>query len=125
MIDEEFNDVVREVWMEGATGGTAIHMARLKLAGCQTRLKRWSGKFGNAERELKRKRKQLAVLQMACSMDNNDAIKQLQEEINFILEQEDIQWKQRAKQNWYQYGDQNTPFFHSWANHRRRSTRSG
>jgi hypothetical protein len=36
------------------------------------------------------------------------------------LEQEDIKWKQRAKQNWYQNGDQNTPFFHAWADHRRR-----
>jgi hypothetical protein len=53
-------------------------------------------------------------------MANEVAIKELQEEINFILEQEDIRWKQRAKQNWYQYGDQNTPFFHAWANHRRR-----
>jgi hypothetical protein len=47
-------------------------------------------------------------------------IKRLQDEINFILEQEDIQWKQQAKQNWYQYGDQNTPFFHAWASHRKR-----
>jgi hypothetical protein len=59
-------------------------------------------------------------LQAACGMDNNNAIQQLREEINFILEQEDLRWKQRAKQNWYQYGDQNTPFFHSWANHRRK-----
>jgi hypothetical protein len=36
------------------------------------------------------------------------------------LEQEDVQWKQRAKQNWYQYGDQNTPFFHAWADYRKR-----
>jgi hypothetical protein len=47
-------------------------------------------------------------------------MKRLQDEINFILEQEDIRWKQRAKQNWYQYGDQNTPFFHAWASHRKR-----
>jgi hypothetical protein len=36
------------------------------------------------------------------------------------MNQEDMKWKQRAKQNWYLYGDCNTPFFHAWANHRRR-----
>jgi hypothetical protein len=36
------------------------------------------------------------------------------------MEQEDIKWKQRAKQNWYRNGDRNTPFFHAWADHRRR-----
>ena len=121
MIDEEFNDVVREAWEAGDMEGTTIHTARLKLANCQMGLKCWSGnKFGNAERELKRKSKQLVILQTTSSTDNADTIKQLQEEINFILEQLDIRWKQRAKQNWYQYGDQNTPFFHAWATHRRR-----
>jgi hypothetical protein len=28
-----------------------------------------------------------------------------------MLEREDIKWKQQAKQNWYQNGDQNTIFF--------------
>jgi hypothetical protein len=35
------------------------------------------------------------------------------------MEQEDIKWKQRAKQNWYKNGDRNTPFFHAWVDHRR------
>lgn len=44
----------------------------------------------------------------------------LQSEIDFIMEHEDIKWKQRTKQNWYQQGDRNTPFFHAWASHRRK-----
>jgi hypothetical protein len=121
MLDEEFNDVVQEAWAEGDTRGSALQTAKQKLANCQSVLKRWSGnKFGNAERELKRKRKHLAELQAVSSVDNDETIKQLQADINFIMEQEDIRWKQRAKQNWYQSGDQNTPFFHAWANHRRR-----
>ena len=76
MIDKEFNDLMREAWEEGDTGVTTIHTTRLKLANCQMGLKRWSGnKFGNAECELKRKRKQLEVLQRASSMDNYEAIK--------------------------------------------------
>jgi hypothetical protein len=64
MIDEDFNDIVRNAWEEGDTGQTAIQTARLKLANCQVGLKRWSGnKFGVAERKLKRKRQQLVDLQ--------------------------------------------------------------
>jgi hypothetical protein len=41
------------------------------------------------------------------------------------MEQEDVKWKQRAKQNWYKNGDRNTPFFHAWADHHRRINHIG
>lgn len=31
-----------------------------------------------------------------------------------------MKWKQRAKQNWYQRGDRNMPFFHAWTSHRKK-----
>lgn len=37
------------------------------------------------------------------------------------MEIEDIRWRQRAKRHWYKDGDQNTKFFHAWANQRRKS----
>lgn len=77
-------------------------------------------KFGNADRVLKEKTKRLEELQFQEKPGNMGAIKNLQQEIKFILEQEDIRWKQRGKQNWYRDGDRNTQFFHSWANHRRK-----
>ena len=40
-------------------------------------------------------------------------------EIDQLLKQEDIKWKQRAKQHWYQKEDRNTPFFQAWANHQK------
>lgn len=49
-----------------------------------------------------------------------EAIKQLLREIEYILEQEDVRWNNWGKQNWYMNGDQNTPFFHAWATHRRK-----
>ncbi|XP_059441902.1 uncharacterized protein LOC132174228 [Corylus avellana] len=51
---------------------------------------------------------------------NWEEIKKLQSEIDIVLECEDCKWKQCALQNWYQYGDRKTPFFHVWANHRRK-----
>jgi hypothetical protein len=55
--------------------------------------------------------KQLEILQRNETVMDGQEIKELQQEIDFLLEQEDIRWKQRAKQNWYRNGDRNTPFF--------------
>jgi hypothetical protein len=92
------------------------------LTNFQVDLSTWSSrKFGNTAKKLKQKTKQLEALQRDEGLENWENIKLLHSEIDFILEQEDFKWKQRAKQNWYQYGDHNTPFFHAWANHRRKT----
>jgi hypothetical protein len=48
-------------------------------------------------------------------------IREVQGELNKLLEMEDIKWRQRAKRSWFKDGDRNTQFFHAWANHWRRS----
>jgi surfactin synthase thioesterase subunit len=58
--------------------------------------------FGDAKKVLKKKTKLLEVLQQQESEENMAAIQALKGEIDFILEQEDIKWKQCAKQSWYQ-----------------------
>lgn len=63
---------------------------------------------------MKKKTKELEILQQVENLGKQEAIKHLQFEIDFILEPEDIRWKQRAKQNWYMQGDKN----HVWASHR-------
>jgi hypothetical protein len=65
----------------------------------------------------------LADLQMLENGTNAGAVKILKGEIEAILESEDMKWRQRGKQSWYNQGDRNTPFFHAWANHRRRVNR--
>lgn len=91
------------------------------MESCLSNLLWWSRrKFGNAEKKMKQKTKQLELLQRFEGPENREAIKQLQSEIELMLEHEDTKWKQRAKQNWYQQGDRNTHFFHAWASHRRK-----
>jgi hypothetical protein len=124
MIDADYKQVVDDAWVNGGLGGSAMQMVQQKLAYCQTELSSWSSrKFGNASKKLKDKTKQLELLQRHEGPGMSEGIKRLKQEIDFILEQEDIRWKQRAKQNWYQHGDRNTPFFHAWANHRRKINR--
>jgi hypothetical protein len=41
---------------------------------------------------------------------------QVKADIHSFLEQEEVKWKQRAKENWMKFGDRNTKFFHAREN---------
>jgi exonuclease III len=120
-LDEEFSDVVKNAWSDGCVEATGIQTVHNKLETCQRQLVRWSGaKFSSAEKLIKEKTKALEALQIQEESENWEEITGLKNEIEILMEQEDVKWKQRAKQNWYRNGDRNTPFFHAWADHRRR-----
>jgi hypothetical protein len=54
----------------------------------------WSrGKFGNNVALIKQKTQELELLQRSESPKNSDDIKNLQGEIEKLLEQEDLRWK--------------------------------
>jgi hypothetical protein len=118
-LDEEYRKVVEDAWHKIPNDDI-----RLKLTQCKTNLTNWSrGKFGNSVAIIKQKTRELEELQRQEGPENSDAIKKVQGEIDKLLEQEDLCWKQRAKQNWYKNGDRNTQYFHAWANQRRRTNR--
>jgi hypothetical protein len=120
-VNEECGAVIQDAWDGNDVAGNPIHAVQTKLANCQSALKGWSRrKFGQFKEILKRKTKELALLQQGEDLGNQEAIKVLQGEIDTIMEQEDIKWKQRSKQNWYKEGDRNTTFFHAWASHKRK-----
>jgi hypothetical protein len=116
VLDEEYGSVLKDAW----NGGIARnHDAHYNLLHCQPVFSWWSlNKFGNTTRSLREKSRRLEDLQCNEVQNNREEIKCPQSEIDLILEQEDLKWKQRSQQNWYLHGDRNTPFFHSWATHR-------
>jgi exonuclease III len=119
--EEDYGDVLNEAWQEGSYGNSGLQLVQNKLATCQRALTRWSGKKqGNVEEAIKEKTKVVEELQMREGPGQWAEITRIKAEIEFLMNQEDTKWKQRAKQNWYLYGDRNTPFFHAWADHRRR-----
>lgn len=102
MVDDDYHQIVSQAFEEGGLEGSRMQQVKQKLENCQNNLTRWSSsKFGNADRKLKQKTKQLESLQRDEGPHNWEPRKILQFKIDFILEQEDLQWEQHAKQNWY------------------------
>lgn len=46
---------------------------------------------------------------------NGEEIRKIENQINNLLMDEDVYWKQRSRANWLREGDKNTRFFHSKA----------
>jgi hypothetical protein len=120
--DSECMEVITDAWNDEGLGGAPMREVQRRLTSCQRALTLWSGrKFCNVPKQIKRKTPLLEELKRRENPTLIAEIKTLQAELDELLAREDIQWKQRAKQSWYQSGDRNTKYFHTWANQRRKT----
>ena len=110
--EEDYQQIIEEAWNAVLNDNT-----RSKLSKCRTNLLRWrKGKSGTNAAFIKQKTKEQEVPQRHEGPENCEERKKLNGKIEVLLEQEDLRWKQWAKQNWYNHGDRNTQYFHAWAN---------
>ena len=93
-----------------------------KIDKCGKELLWWNHNvFNNVRRELKKRRDILAEEEaVALRTDSNIRIRELQSEINELLDRETRMWNQCSRILWLKNGDGNTKFFHSRASHRYR-----
>jgi hypothetical protein len=68
------------------------------------------------EAKIKEVYQRLHAIQMEDSRVNNEEEGKLQSELNTLMEQEELKWKQRAREDCLKFGDRNTKFFHACAN---------
>lgn len=71
-----------------------------KLNGCRRSVKQWVSKQGSrVEQHIHNKIQELHLIQMHDNPDLPDAEAPIKEELHALLEQEELKWKQRAKEN--------------------------
>ena len=103
----------------------ALYQSNLKkIKRCRFALVDWSRASGASSKTLlQEKQKQLEDLSSLNSVDHLDAIKGLKVEINNLLHQEELFWRQRSRSIWLPASDKNTKFFHQRASQRRRKNK--
>ncbi|XP_019178305.1 PREDICTED: uncharacterized protein LOC109173520 [Ipomoea nil] len=92
-----------------------------RLAVCSAHLGRWGGEhfrqFGN---KLKSLRRVLERLKEDRSPAGVEGFQEAERDLQKLIREEEIFWKQRSKQLWLKHGDANTKYFHNAATYRHR-----
>lgn len=92
-----------------------------KLKSCQRPIKQWVKKQSHATDEIIESRtRDLELMQKGDVPVDLVAERVLKDEIHGMLEQQDLKWKQRAKEDLLRHGDRNTKFFHACTSQRKR-----
>ena len=94
MIDKGCSDTVEAIWRKDVDESWDTKIIT-KIDICSRELTHWSRQiFGNVKRELEKKRKQLIQAEkIAISGEDSILMKQLEGEINLLLDKEAIMWQ--------------------------------
>ncbi|KAL0340459.1 UNVERIFIED_CONTAM: putative mitochondrial protein [Sesamum radiatum] len=96
----------------------------VKQKECAARLVAWNTARGSNSfrRQIRLKEKDLAKIRLRpISAESKLVENNLRADIEHLLTQEEVYWKQRGKAHWLREGDRNTSYFHNRANFRRRT----
>ncbi|GMJ05563.1 hypothetical protein HRI_004225500 [Hibiscus trionum] len=115
MFEVNFEETVRQFWHS-----SNVSLPN-KLSLLAARLSDWHGKLSRSKKEyLRSMHKKLEQLyEEPVSDEVLGEILGIKADINLETDKEELYWEQRARINWLQNGDRNTPFFHRHASIRR------
>ncbi|PON95719.1 Endonuclease/exonuclease/phosphatase [Trema orientale] len=121
--DEDCEDIISNIWHSPASG-SALEDLLCKFSTCADSLSSWHHrKFGKRKQTIKEKSNLLRILYQQLEDPDMDAISKLGKELDDVLLQDETYWQQRSRVQWMKAGDNNTKFFQSRANYRRKLNR--
>ncbi|CAI9111977.1 OLC1v1012333C1 [Oldenlandia corymbosa var. corymbosa] len=114
---DECRDIIEENWYIG--GDVNAEQFKMKIKNTMMALKKWGKlKFGNLRKKINDFNQRLVEIQGNPAYTWDEEAK-LKKELELLLEQEEVYWKQRSRISWLQGGDRNTSYFHNKASHRK------
>jgi hypothetical protein len=117
-LKEEYSEVIKQVWGNFLSGTSHWDHLGVKLKGCRNALTQWQrGKKDPKYKELKTKP---LKLQEHEGLSSREEEKNIQKELQILLDRDDARWRQRAKKAWLKSMDRNTTYYHACANAKRR-----
>lgn len=115
-VEEDCGQQVEKLWTQGPKPTNAVTRIQRLLYDCGQGLTVW-GKRKVTKNKAAIKSLSVKLKTLQENKDHNviGEERRLQHELNLLLDNEDLKWKQMAKRNWYVHGDRNTKFFHACA----------
>lgn len=117
--DSRCREIVEAIWNSCATRDT-VGSVISRVDRCGKDLAWWNKNvFGSVKRELEKKKKALLEAEReALQSGLNFRVRELQKEINILLDREAQMRHQQARVLWLSNGDNNIKYFHKKATHR-------
>jgi exonuclease III len=120
--NERAKRVVHQIWRVKIPRKEGWHAIKQKLGNSKQGLLRWQQvNKCPTEEVIKQKTQLISSLQEVEGMPDLVNIRTLQGEVNELMEEEDLKWRQRANEHWLSMGDKNTKYFHSCVKNRRKN----
>ncbi|KAH9715856.1 putative reverse transcriptase/RNA-dependent DNA polymerase [Citrus sinensis] len=124
---EKCREIVKREWKESSCWdrGNPVDLFQRKSKESLAELKLWSNEeFKGRQKRLKQLKERLKeIRQNYGHYDSGLEVKNIERQIDNILIDEEIFWKQRSRADWLREGDRNTKFFHAKASARKRKNK--
>lgn len=122
---EDFKNKVKDIWDQNVVAKTSLDKWLIKEKRIKNFLKGRGNKKGDdkkKKRELQEELMDLEIIEESLIL-NSDQLQrktEIQTNLMFLLEQEELYRNERSNNNWLLKGDGNTEFFHRVANGKKR-----
>ena len=112
-LENEYKDLIASAWGRHSGLVSGWDSIQKKLSRCKGYSIRWQQhKNGPIQTSIKTLQNRLNFLQGEEGDSEGSETKMVKKELQLLLDQEELKWRQRAKTDRLKQGDRNTKFFH-------------